>query len=519
MPIAKVPINELPWQNLDSIAIGDSASVLINGYLDKSPQGKNVTMERPGFYEFCDLETNEQVDGVYRWSEESLTIAVSNGNVYLISDTGVKSLLGTGLRVGERVNFRPYFNAADNKNYLFMANGGSMFYTDGIVLNEMADPNAPKYVTNIDVIDTILIANDYINGEMRYTDPLNPFIWPPLNSIRPDTLGDTMQALIIANRHVYLLGRISTDTFYSAGDQIPPFARMDGMFSDVGIGAIGSLAKLDIATVSLMSAYSPIFFLDSRRFVISLVGNTPNYVSKGIDVILQSFDRVDDAVGHIIKVNSKLFYLLTFPSENRTFVYDIELKCWYEWATWDDKLAVYNALPWKDITYNEAIGMYIAGSWEDGKLYLFDRRYLDDDGDAKRIVKITGHVDHGNYNYKVCKRLTVHCKRGFNDVSTGRVTDESGIKMKDENGNWIVPDMSTAEMEGTCQLQIRYQDTNMTGWSNAITVSIRNNGFDDAIFRINRLGMYRERQYEFTYSGATPFIFVDAEEELEQLSR
>ena len=520
MPIVKLAINEPPFQNIDAIAIGDNTAVLQNGFLDKSPQGKNVTFDRPGFIEFCDLGTSEQVDGVYRWTEMAITLSVSNGNIYTIDDTGIKTLLGTGLRIGTKVNFRPYFNAADNKNYLFMANGGAIFYTDSLTVMQMYDTNAPLYVTDLDVIDTMLIANDYVNHCMRWSGIGDPFTWDPLASIRPDTLGDTMQSLIIANRHIYLLGKTSTDTFYSTGDQLIPFARIEGMFSDVGIIAKDSLTKLDIATTSVYgSSYSPLFFLDNRRFVIELVGNTPNYISKGIDSILQAFTTVNDAIGYIIKVNSKLFYLLTFPTENRTFVYDIANQCWPEWSTWDTKLATANALPWKTVTYHEGLSQYITGSWKESKLYLFDRRYYDDDGEPRRITKVTGHIDHGNFNLKRCKRLTFHAKRGFNDVRTGRITDESGNKLKDENGNWLIPDVTVVAQESACNLEIRFMDTNMNTWSNAISVPMRNMGVDDAIFWINNVGMYRERQYEFTYSGATPFIMVDAEEDVVQLNR
>ena len=518
MPLAKIPINTIPWQNLEALAVGDNTSVLINGYLDKSPQGELVTFNRAGMSEFIDFNNTESVDGVYWWDETSMLIAVTNRNVYNVKQDGTTTLLGTGLIAGNKVKFTSYFLFSQNKNYLFMANGGKIFYTDGTIFSEMQSPDAPQYVTDLSVIDTILIANDFVNHTMRYSDPLDPFTWPQLNAIQPDTLGDTMQTLKIGNRYIYLFGRHTTDIFYSTGDQILPFSRVEGMSSDFGIQAIHSLAKIEAPTY-IGYPTSAMIFIDQRRYVVSLTTNVTHWISKGIDSIIQSFGRVDDAIGNAIKINAKLFYILTFPSENRTFVYDFELQCWYEWAVWDDKLAVFNSMPIKSITYAKDWGIYVFGSSNNSKLYYFDKKYFDDDGNPIRIVKITGHVDHGNLNIKKVKRLTIHMRRGFNDVTTGRVTDESGNKLKTESGDWIIPEISPAQAESMCQLQIRYQDENMTNWSNAITVPVRNNGIENYIFRINRVGMYRDRQYEFTYSGATPFILVQAEEDVEVLSR
>jgi hypothetical protein len=40
----------------------------------------------------------------------------------------------------------------------------------------------------------------------------------------------------------------------------------------------------------------------------------------------------EDAIGDYLFIDGKHFYMLSFPGEQKTLVYDIAMNQWYEWS-------------------------------------------------------------------------------------------------------------------------------------------------------------------------------------------
>jgi hypothetical protein len=51
-------------------------------------------------------------------------------------------------------------------------------------------------------------------------------------------------------------------------------------------------------------------------------------------VAINSYDRIDDAIADTFQMLGHIFYVLTFPSAGRTWVYDFSTQNWVEWLTW-----------------------------------------------------------------------------------------------------------------------------------------------------------------------------------------
>jgi hypothetical protein len=60
-----------------------------------------------------------------------------------------------------------------------------------------------------------------------------------------------------------------------------------------------------------------------------------NISNPNLSRYLRSFISVSDAIGDYLFIDGKHFYMLTFPSEQKTIVYDIAMNQWYEWSYWN----------------------------------------------------------------------------------------------------------------------------------------------------------------------------------------
>ena len=68
-------------------------------------------------------------------------------------------------------------------------------------------------------------------------------------------------------------------------------------------------------------------------------------------------------------------------------------------------------------------------------------------------------------------------------------------------------------------LNIRYRDNGSSIWSNLDRVGMKQEGDTDFYVYYRKPGIYRARQWEFSFTDAAPFVLVEAWEDIEGLLR
>lgn len=499
MATVRLPINEIPYQNVDSSELEKFSDALINGYINEAGHG----VGRPCLKYFTDLDLTEAIDGLFWWEEEQFLIAVCDSNVYKVDSAGSKTLLGSGAMViDKKVSFVNSYVLSENKNYLFMANGGKIYYTDGTGLTAMADANAPQYCSWLSSLNTYLLANDDVDKDFRWADPGDPFTWDPTNGIRPDVQGDEMTALILNKDRINLFGERTLEVYYNSGDTIP-FTKIQGSTQSFGC----------LATQTIYTFDNQIIFLDNNRRVVLLQGGSVTILSVAIDKLVQAIPDVSNATGVVVNSTGRNFYILTFPTVRKCYVFDFDKKCWYDWATWNAKGANYDMFPVADYTYARTWNKRLIGSKDGSVIYELTPDVYQDDGSTRRVTTRTGHYDHNTYDVKRSLRLTVKVKRGFSNIEYEYLEDPDGKPMHDQDGDLLrPPGHDIAGMDANATLLIRWRNDGAPSWSNWREVGLRNNGNSEFLARLYALGSYRTRQYEIVYRGATPYILMGIEE-------
>lgn len=478
MPSVKLPIRGYPYQNIDDTETSVTPAALIDGYVNEN----NTYVKRPGLAEFVDLATGVAITGLYHWADKDIVVVVSNQNIYSITEAGfVTDITNDQLTGINRTVFAEVYNLDDASNYLVMADGGNIIYWDGGAgtTTQIADVDAPTNVTFVANIDGYLLAN---NGDKKfYHSDLNDFdSWSALSFYTAETHTDNVDAVTVLNREVFLHGKHSTEVWYSTGDTPVLFSRK--------IGA--EILQGCIAPYTIQEAMETLIWLNHDRKVVARSGNKTQILSIPIDQQLANLTTVTDARADVVKVEGRGFYVITFPTDQKTYAYDYQNQGWAEWAYWDGVTSTYEDFRGAVVIYVPEWGKYLVGDKSNGKVHTMDASHYDDDGDTIRFLLKSGHINHGTHQKKRSNRLLIKSKRGV--ATAGETTPEVAIRWRTDGGNW--------------------------GNQVFKSLGLGQIGENEFYTTLYRLGMYRSRQYEIVQTDNVEFRLIEMEEEIEGLT-
>lgn len=478
MPIAKIPLPTDIYKKDGSIHPDSIGARLVDGYINEFG---NI-VKRPGMELFADLGVTSKIDGLYWWDKKGFGIAISGGRTYKLTSTsgGFTDVTSTGdlLQTGSRVSFA---NIPDenNNNILFMANGGKMVtYDDTNPPAFIADADAPIQVTHVAAISQYLLALEAGGERWYHSEASDPLTWRGvLDSYAAQTKPDDLLALHTSIGEVILHGKNTIEFWYE--DVTGAFSLLKQATIEMGIGAAGSVAR---------DSRGRYVWLTNKRRVAILEGRTPRIISGPFDDEIRDIAGITDGKGMVIDIGRREFYVLSFSTENITYVCDLSTEKWAEWGNWNSGIGSYDEFICNTYAYSKAWNLHLLGSTTTGKIYKMNTSIYQDEGNTLRTALLTGHVSHGTMNRKSSHWVKIRAKRGV-----GGVSDNEPV------------------------LMIRYRDEN-DDWSNWFQESLGKMGKHNFILTMWKLGTYRTRQWEIAHAADSPFILIDMEEEFEVLN-
>jgi len=125
--------------------------------------------------------------------------------------------------------------------------------------------------------------------------------------------------------------------------------------------------------------------------------------------------RVDNATADVIVIAGRVFYVLQFPTDGKTLVYDMTKKQpegWAEWGYYNTSTGVHEGFRGSMYTYANDWGFHLWGDRSTGKVYKMKDTLYQDDGGAIKTIRKTGHIDHGTSLQKVNRCVRIRSRRG-----------------------------------------------------------------------------------------------------------
>lgn len=446
---------------------------LVNMFPEATPEGQTggFLNRAPGLRRLASVGTGP-IRGL--WSYGGYGYVVSGARLYRIdsnwSATSIGAVSGSGP-----------VSMVDNGTQLFVAAN-----PDGYIYDASTQQYAK--ITDVDFPGAVTVG--YLDGYFIFQEPNSQRFWTselldgtqidPLSFASAEGMPDNLVSLFVDHREVWLFGTQSVEVWYDAGTSPFPLARIQGAVNEIGCAATFSVAKMD----------NSLFWLgaDARGqgMVFRANGYTGQRISThAVEYAIQSYGTISDAIGFTYQQDGHSFYVLTFPTAQKTWVYDASTGMWHERAGFANGQLIRHRANCQMFFNNENI----VGDFENGNIYAYDLDVYADGTFPQKWIRSWRALPTNQNNLK---RTAQHSLQ---------VNIEAGVGLNTGQGS-------------DPQIMLRWSDDGGHTWSNEHWMSIGKIGAYATRAIRRRLGMttkLRDRVYELSGTDPVKIAIVGAE--------
>ena len=308
---------------------------------------------------------------------DGVSYRVSGNNLYEVKSNGSHTDRGIVFGTARCIM------ANDGVN-LFIVNAGS-------VQQYSSDTKILSAVTDSDIVGSVAVA--FLNNQFIYTKP-NLFVISNvgdgstasgLNAAQAESQPDDLERAFVFEDTAYMLGTLSIERWYNTGVGHPPFERITGGTRSIGLSAIHSVASND----------EFMYWLSDDRQVYQAAGGSERRVSSiAIAHAIEGYTTVDDAVGWTMTLEGQNFYVLSFPSENKTWVINEGLgeNGWFEISA-DLNQGKYNCT-----SYSYNYNKHLVADETNGNFYELDLNTFDNHGAKIQRTRVLSSIHGGLFD-------------------------------------------------------------------------------------------------------------------------
>lgn len=293
---------------------------------------------------------------------------------------------------GSKVDYPPIatdglpVSMAVGKNQILIASAGQAYVFD-LTANTLS-PIPAGILTNVSQVgycDGFFLAVLNNSQTFQASALFDATTWPALSVSTINVFIDNILSMLVDHREVWLFGLTKSVVYYDSGASPFPFDVVPGGTIEQGIVAANSPVRLD----------NSLFWLggDERGNGVAwrAQGYTPVRVSNyAVEFAWQGYSRIDDAIGYSYQDQGHSFWVLYFPTANKTWVYDVATSMWHERGRWNAANGIFTAHRSQNHVFS--FGKHLVGDPLSGKIYQLSIGFFDDDGGLLRWVRRAPHI-------------------------------------------------------------------------------------------------------------------------------
>jgi hypothetical protein len=302
-----------------------------------------------------------------------LLTAVPNGATWTFAVTNLQSNVGA-------------MSAADNGTTILIVDGTNQGYTVNIANGAFGTIGSDAFfgANTVVNLDAYFVLNKPGTRQF-YVSGLAATTFDALDFASKEAASDLLVAVWAEHRELWLLGQYTTEVWYNSGGADFPFSRNDGVFLQHGCGASASISRLGETFAFLgINERGSAVVLKAQGYGFAKI-STP-----ALDFEFSTYEKTSDAVAFTYRSSGHEFYQLTFPTANKTWVYDDSTGFWHERA-WldrvDGKLNRHRANCFANYG-----GRLLVGDFANGKVHEYLESVYTDNGDQIVRLRRTPHI-------------------------------------------------------------------------------------------------------------------------------
>ena len=362
-----------------------------------------------------------EVRALYTLPGGQTLLAIVGNTLYSIDSSFAATARGTIASSSGPLNITTngliaYFSDISNRYYYTIATGvlTTVAGTDGAFAGG----------GRVDVVDNFIIYPRPKSQQWGSTSALSPNS-PALSFSSKDGAPDNLVAPFVTSRQVYLLGEQTGEVWTNGGLFPFPFQRIPGTSFQHGLAAPYSLSRLGNSFAYLSK--------DDRGqgIVVYMDGYNPTQISTHAVTNDIKDDVISDAIAFTYHIEGHEFYVLTLPTADKTWVYDLSTQLWHKWR-WCDQFNVYH----RHRANCSAVfqGVVLVGDYENGKIYQVSNTFYTDDGIRIRRMRRAPHIT-SDMNLVYFTRLQLQFQPGVG-LSTGQGSNpQAMLRLSNDGGN------------------------------------------------------------------------------------
>lgn len=447
----------LQWAVASQSGRSKTGSRLLNLYVERLPADSKapvILYGTPGTARFSLLPTYP-ILGLHVMDEA--LYAVTPSKLYAVARNGSYTELGD-------VDLSGNVSMATNGMSLVMVDGAKGFAyhkEDGL---EELEGDGWYPANTVAYQDGYFLFNRAGTGQFFVSELLSTE-FDPLKYATAEGAPDDTVAVLCDHREAWLFGEHTVEVWWNSGNPDFPFERRSGAFIEKGIAAPHSAKKMDNA----------VFWLADDGIVYRANGYTPQRMSSHAMEYDIGRGRLDDAFAYTYIEEGHAFYVITFPTQKKTWCFDVATGEWHERSH----------IEWgrhHSNCYAFCYDQHLVGDFQNGLIYMLDMAAYSDVGDEIQRVAISPPIGDG------VNRFIMH---GF------ELDMDSGVGLP--NGQGSDP-----------QAMLQWSDDGQETWSNEHWTTIGKIG--RYLTRVNwrRLGMFRRRHMKLTVTDPVPVVIKGA---------
>lgn len=273
--------------------------------------------------------------------------------------------------------------AADNGLHMLVVDGVSVIALKLATNETTSDISGFPYGASFIVcVDNTFLADQPASQRFQISAVGDALTWRAIDFASAESMPDNISAVVSLNRQVHVLGTNSSQVFWNSGDALRPFIPIEGASCEIGCIAPWSAAKDETGVYWLGQ--------DPRGAsrIYKAAAGVPGVISTpALDILLKTY-TLADATGYTFRMDGHVFYVLTFPTEDQTWLYDATTEAWSEFNEW-------SSAAWHRHRSNCSIfafGRQLIGDFENGRIYELASDCYSNDGAVLRAVRSSAHV-------------------------------------------------------------------------------------------------------------------------------
>ena len=306
------------------------------------------------------------------------TITIASPAVITYTDHGlvagdtVMFLTDGALPTGLAVNTVYYVLSAGLTSSTFRVSltaGGTAVNTSGTQsgTHQLLHGTVPAF--QIAMIDGFTLALDTATSTFYWSAVNDASDWPSANFVARSIAPDPWKAIIVdGKRLIWLIGEQTGEVWYDSGAADVPFEPVPGAVFRYGTPAPWSVASAGEQVMWLSQNIS------GSGMVVMTQGYTPQRISThAVEAAINQYAKtstIADAEAFVYQEQGHTFYVLTFPTANATWVYDLTTGLWHERGSWNSNTLQYDY--WHPRWHAFAFGRHLVGDRSNGYVYEMD---------------------------------------------------------------------------------------------------------------------------------------------------